>query len=255
MTTTTTGPDVSLAPLIDTLQGVYRDLSDHVATVSGVILPPAIFIVKRDNRAWGHITTAPAWQADLEELDTDYPYGPWAMSMGVPMITTVSRGFHEIMVSGENLARGARAVFGTVAHETAHAVNIATGVRDVDSNGRHNTKFRDTAVGFFGLTIENAGHIGWSRTTVGDDCASTWASQIAQIDEAITAVSRHAIGGGSGGVGIGGMFGGGSPAPRGRDKNLTKAVCGCGDSIRASRKVLDKGVTCDECGKGFVAVK
>jgi hypothetical protein len=36
---------------------------------------------------------------------------------------------------------------------------------------------------------------------------------------------------------------------------LKKATCGCGDSIRASRKVLDKGVFCDECKEAFTVAE
>lgn len=254
LTTQATESEVTLAPVIDALHSVYRDLASHVKESAGIDLPPAVFVVKRDSRAWGHITTAPAWGQESEELDSEYPYAFWAISVDAPMMTTVHHGFHEIMVSGENLGRGARDVFGTVAHETAHAINIATGVRDVDSNGRHNTKFRDTAQGFFGLTIEQMGHYGWTLTTVGDECATKWADQIARIDEAITAVCHHPKFGRTGAGGF--TFGGSStPTPKGRDRNLIKAVCACGDSIRASRKVLDKGVTCDECESSFVPTK
>jgi hypothetical protein len=208
-----------------------------------------LFIVKRDARAWGHITVRPAWETSTEELDTEYPYGGTAVSMGAPMTTTVTRGFHEIMVSGENLGRGARDVFGTVAHEVAHAYNIASGIRDVDTNGRHNKKFKDAAESLFGLTITQHPTIGWSPTEVGEECATTWADAIATIEEAITASApRQNIGGGFGGFGT---FGGGSPAPKGRDKNLKKASCGCGKSIRVSASNLEYVGACRGCGEDF----
>lgn len=262
MTTSTISPratdsaEVTLAPLVEALHVVYsKHLAPAVKDATGLDLPPALFIVKRDARAWGHITVRPAWETSTEDLDIDYAYGAVAVSMGAPMTTTVTRGFHEIMVSGENLARGARAVFGTVAHETAHAYNIGAGIRDVDSNGRHNKKFKDAAEGLFGLTITQHPTIGWSPTEVGEECATRWAEAIAIIEEAITA-SAPRDGFGFGGFGT---FGGGSRPTtgkgsrggQGRDKNLKKATCGCGSSIRASLGTLAKGVTCDACGEAF----
>jgi len=244
--------DATLAPVIEALHSVYGDLASHVELTTGEALPPALFVVKRDARAWGHITLATAWATETETLDEDYAYAGWALSMGVTPTRTVAQGFHEIMVSGENLSRGGRAVFGTVAHEATHALNIARQVRDVDSNGRHNRKFADLAEQMFGLTIEQHGSIGWSLTTVGDDCYRKWRRSIERLDEAIRAVAHHGQAQGFGGFAPGG-FGifGGTPTPKGRNKNLLKATCGCGSSIRASRTVLTKGVSCDGCGENF----
>jgi hypothetical protein len=245
--------EVTLAPITEALHVVYREhLAPHVKATTGVDLPPALFIVKRDARAWGHITVRPAWEQNIEDIDTDYAYGATAVSMGAPMTTTVTRGFHEIMVSGENLGRGARDVFGTVAHEVAHAYNIASGIRDVDSNGRHNKKFKVAAESLFGLTITEHKTIGWSPTEVGEECATRWAEAIATIEEAITASApRHDLGGFGGGFGGFGTFGGGSPAPKGRDKNLKKATCGCGKSIRVSASNLEYVGACRGCGEDF----
>jgi len=253
-TTDTQQTEATLAPVITALHEVYEILTESVAKEEGVTLPPAVFVIQRSARAWGHITTRPAWSQEAEELDDDYAYAPWAISMGAPCLKTVERGFHEIMVSGENLARGARAVFGTVAHETAHAFNIAQGIRDVDSNGRHNKKFKTTAEEVFGLEITKVSEsIGWSHTEVPDSCAERWATCLKALEEAIAVVSGTPVGGGSLG-GFGGFFGGGAPAPKGRNKNLTKAECGCGSTIRASIKTLEKGVICADCEQDFVAV-
>lgn len=242
--------EATLAPIITALHEVYETLSASVKETTGADLPPAVFTVQRSERAWGHITTRPAWSAESEELDEDYAYAYYAISMGAPCLKTVEKGFHEIMVSAENLRRGGRAVFGTVAHETAHALNIVNGVRDVDSNGRHNKRFKATAEGVFGLTITKVSEsIGWSHTEVNDECAKRWADSIARIDDAIAVVGGAHSARGSGGFGIGGMFGGGEggDAPKGRNKNLLKAECGCGGTIRASLKTLAKGVVCGEC--------
>jgi hypothetical protein len=249
--------DVSLAPVVEALHTIYRDhLAPAVKAATGLDLLPALFVVKRDARAWGHITVRPAWQTETEGLDEEYAYGPVAISMGAPMTTTIRRGFHEIMVSGENLGRGARDVFGTVAHEAAHAANIAAGVRDVDSNGRHNKKFQAAAEGLFGLTITEAPGIGWSVTTVSDECAERWAEAISILDAAIvTSAPRQGLGGFGifGGPGARPKTGPGSRGGQGRDKNLKKATCGCGSSIRTSQTALAKGITCGGCGEEFTA--
>ena len=151
--TLTTTEEATLAPVITACHAVYDTLAKSVKESTGVDLPPAVFVVQRSQRAWGHISVRPTWAQETQEIDEDYTYAGWALSMGAPCHKTVERGFHEIMVSGENLRRGARGVFGTIAHETAHAYNIASGIRDVDSNGRHNKKFKSTAEGLFGLEI------------------------------------------------------------------------------------------------------
>lgn len=209
----------SLAPLVEALQDAHNRLVDHVRDVEGVSLPYAVVTVAGDDskgnkRKYGHFTVGQAWQAEE------------------------GQGFHEIMITGEGLQRGAIATFGTLAHETTHLYNTVQGVKDVDSNGRHNQKFRDNAVRLFGLTIEQAGSIGWSQTSVSKSCAERWAEIIEGIEAELLLV-RSLIGGAS--------------KPKGRNKNLLKAVCECGDSIRASAKVIAKGVTCDECETHYKA--
>jgi len=221
-TRTGTAEDVTLAPIVEALHRTYDALTEHVRTVRNIELPRAVFVVQRDERAWGHITTRPAWESSTE-------------------------------VSGENLARGGREVFGTVAHEAAHAYNIAANLRDVDVNGRHNKIFRVAAESLFGLTI--AMHApnhwaGWTKTTVGLECAQRWAREIEDIDKAIRVASgqKDAPGASTGG-GFGGLVM--PPMPKGRDKNGLRATCGCGSIIRTSAKVLLKGVICGQCGDTF----
>jgi hypothetical protein len=217
----------------------------------GTDLPPAIFTVQRSARAWGHISVRPTWGQDTEVLDEEYTYANFAISMGAPCLKTVEKGFHEIMVSGENLRRGARAVFGTVAHETAHAYNIVNNIADVSGDGYHNKKFQATAEGFFGLTITQVSkNIGFSHTEVSDDCAKRWASCITKLEEAIAVASGTPVGGGGSLGGFGGFFGGGS-APTGRNKNLLKATCECGRAVRTSRKDLPFVGACRGCGTDF----
>ena len=261
MKTQVQAPEVTLAPIVDALHLTYAELGAKVTALTHgtVSLPPVVFVVQRDKRAWGHITTRETWATPYQAPDEDYAYTPWALSMGLGTVTKY-HGFYEIMVSAENLARGGRDVFGTVAHEVAHAINLVRNnglVVDVDSNGRHNLKFKQTAEYFFGLTIEEyaKGHwAGWTKTTVGTECARTWATSISRIDEAIAVASGYDRETGRTATGGGFTFGGGSEGAKGRDKNGLKAVCSCGSIIRTSRKALDKGITCGECEAPFIYV-
>ena len=248
----------TLAPVISALHDVYDDLAIHVRNMTrgAVVLPPVVFISQRDDRAWGHITTRPTWATPYEAIDEDYAYAPFAVAMGLGTETKYL-GKYEIMVSAENLARGGREVFGTVAHEVAHAINIVRGVQDVDINGRHNKKFKQTAEYFFGLLIEEyaPNHwAGWTKTTVTRECAEKWSAQIEKISESIRVASGYGRKTGtSTGTGGGFVIGGGETS-RGRDKNGLKAVCSCGSIIRTSRRALDKGILCGGCDSEFIYV-
>ena len=196
---------LTLAPLIDEVTALYYETAEIVRLKTGVTLPNVIIVIDRDTTSkagsvkYGHITTAPAWATDTGE------------------------GFHEIVLTGEGLRRGGRETAGTLLHEMAHAVNIAKGVKDCDTNQRHNKHFKNTAEGVFGLVITEDGARGWSHTEVTDECAETWADMIARLDKAISLVSCVLKTG---------------DKEKKRNKNLLKATCECGKVIRASRTVL-----------------
>jgi hypothetical protein len=229
----------TISPIVEALTDVWDSLARHARDEHGVTVAPALIVIQRSDSKrgvkLGHITTLPAWK------------------------TGDGQARHEVVITGECLRRTPAEVFGTLAHECAHAVNIAKGVKDTDSNGRHNTRFRDTAQDVFGLRISQVGSIGWSHTEVPEETQAVWSSEIDAIATAVTAYALTGMvapttGKGKGtGDGEEGTGEGEGEEPKKRDKNLTKAVCGCGDSIRASRKVIDKGVTCDACGLRFEA--
>jgi hypothetical protein len=231
----------TISPIVEALTGVWDSLARHAREEHGVTVAPALIVIQRSDSKrgvkLGHITTLPAWK------------------------TGDGQARHEVVITGECLRRTPAEVFGTLAHECAHAVNIAKGVKDTDSNGRHNTRFRDTAQAVFGLLISQVGSIGWSATEVPEETQAVWSSEIDAIATAVTAYALTGLvapttgkgkGTGDGEEGTGEGEGEGEE-PKKRDKNLTKATCGCGDSIRASRRVLDKGVFCDECKHKFEA--
>jgi len=76
--------------------------------------------------------------------------------------------YHEVVLTGEHLARPATAVFGTILHEAAHALNFALGLKDTSRNGRyHNKVFKKTATEM-GMVVsvlkKGKSSFGWART-------------------------------------------------------------------------------------------
>lgn len=245
MSTTTIAPFVTtgaegVAPVVTALQKVWTRLQKAEPT-----LPDATIIIKRDARAWGHTSVQKVWGAQK------------ATGKGKAKVATLTKERHEIMVSGENLARGSVAVLGTLLHEAAHALNLAEGVQDCDSNGRHNKRFKARAEDAWGLDIRDAGNwLGWTDTHVPDDCQKRWAVELRMIETAMkkATVAHRPV-----------MAGltvlpptPGRTATGGRQKNLSRAICGCKPdasgwrpSLRASAKVLAIGITCQDCDKNF----
>lgn len=237
-----------LSPAVKAIETAYRMFMRAYAKDARPA-PPVTIVVKRDERAWGHTTVAKVW-------------APSKVKEGDP----ASR--FEIMISGENLRRGAEAVATTLLHEAAHARNLAAGVLDTDTNGRHNLTFKTTAEEH-GLEVEADRWHGWTKTTMTDAGRKRWARLIKTIDTGLAKAAATApfdishlpttpgatvtpVKGGRG-ITILPPTGIAAPPRRG-NRNLLKAVCGCGHSIRVSRGVLDAAVpTCQVCNSPFEA--
>jgi len=145
--------------------------------------------------------------------------------------------FHEIMISANYFERGARAVLGTLLHETAHSIDLLNGIQGVTGDGYHNKRFKATAEAL-GLTITQAKGIGWSVTEVSDECAERWSEELAQIENALALMADAEQ----------------AKKGAGRNKNLKVAKCGCGEKIRLSAKTLEKcAPICQNCGQEFKA--
>lgn len=224
-----------LSPAVKAIESAYRMIQRRHKDV-----PPATIVVKRDAKAWGHTTVAKVWApAKAKAADR-----------------------LEIMISGENLARGAEAVAATLLHEAAHARNLAQGVLDTDVNGRHNRLFAASAEAL-GLTVENAGRLGWTKTSLTKDQAADWKALVAVIARGLekAAKAHHPALTANPTTGRPVITPGTSgpttlvPPRRRGNRNLIKAVCGCGDSLRASRGVLERcRPTCQVCDKPFIEV-
>ncbi|MFC9250639.1 hypothetical protein [Amycolatopsis thailandensis] len=146
---------------------------------------------------------------------------------------------HELLVSGEGLARGPVEVLGTLLHEAAHARAEALGIVDTSDEGRyHNKRFAKLAEEL-GLAVTDAGRIGWAATSVPADTAELYRDQVEQLRGALTTYrvpppSR--------------------PAGAAREGRMLAAVCGCPKPrrFRIPRATFELGgITCDLCRQPF----
>ncbi len=198
----------------ENLSGIVSALEQAHALIQEKTGAPraTILVTRKTGRTMGHFTHAKLWKAGDE-------------------------AFHEIMISANYFERGARAVLGTLLHETAHSLDLQAGIQGVTGDGYHNKKFKDTAEAL-GLTITQAKGIGWSVTEVSDACAERWAEALALIENALALMADSEQ----------------AKKTGGRNKNLKSARCGCGGVIRLSATVLEKcAPKCQNCGEYFRA--
>ncbi len=198
----------------ENLSGIVSALEQAHALIQEKTGAPraTILVTRKTGRTMGHFTHAKLWKAGDE-------------------------AFHEIMISANYFERGARAVLGTLLHETAHSLDLQAGIQGVTGDGYHNKKFKETAEAL-GLTITQAKGIGWSVTEVSDECAERWAEALALIENALALMADAEQ----------------AKKTGGRNKNLKSARCGCGGVIRLSATVLEKcAPKCQNCGEYFRA--
>lgn len=238
----TTG-EAGIATVVKSLQDVWVRLQKQHPK-----LPDATIIIKRDSRAWGHTTTQKVWGAQKVK------------GRGKTKTAELHAERYEVMISGENLSRGAVEVVATLLHEATHALNLQDGIKDCDSNGRHSKRaFGQRATDTFGLTVKDAGnYLGWTDTSLDAAAQKRWATEVRMIERALakSTVAHHPKLTGGKVVIV-------PPAPGktktgGRAKNLSRAICECAPdasgwrpSLRASARVLAIGIKCEECGAHF----
>jgi len=231
-----------LSPAVRAIEVAYRQIQKRYPGT-----PDATIVVKRDQHAWGHTTVAKTWAPSKLEADKDASH-------------------FEIMISGENLRRGAQFVAATLLHESSHAANLAAGTLDTDSNGRHNKAFKAEAENR-GLVVTQVGWHGWTGTELDESGRNLHKQLIATIERGLAKAAAPARanlshlpipkpaeapaveGGEAAPVKVGPVA-----PPRRGNRNLLSASCGCGFKIRVSQGVLDKcRPTCQECEQEFVA--
>jgi hypothetical protein len=221
-----------LSPALKAIERAYRLIQKRYPDAPNVTI-----VIKRDSKAWGHTTVAKTWAAAGQDTADRF----------------------EVMISGENLRRGAVAVAGTLLHEAAHARNLNRGTLDTDANGRHNRKFAAVAEEH-GLTVADMGWHGFAKTELGEAGQAQWTALLKVIETGLAKSAATAkinldhlgietavpVPGAEGGVA-------GPVTPRKRgNKNLLRATCECGHVIRLSRGVWDMAQpTCQECSTVF----
>lgn len=207
MNTATATRTENLSGIITALESAHASIREKTGAPRATIL-----VTRKTGNVAGHFTPSTPWIAGEEK-------------------------FHEIMVSANYFTRGARAILGTLLHETAHSLDLANGIQGVTGDGYHNKKFKATAEAL-GLTITQAKGIGWSVTDVSDECAERWAEELQLIEDALAlmADTEQATKG------------------KGRNKNLKVAECRCGEKIRLSARALELcAPKCQNCGTEFIA--
>ncbi len=142
---------------------------------------------------------------------------------------------HELFISGEGLARGATPTLGTLIHEATHALAHARGIKDTSRQGRyHNKQFQYLATQM-GITVEHAGSIGYSKTSVPETTAQSYHQQIRELDEAITMWRTEY-----------------SALKITTPQSGQRLTCQCGRIIRCSTKVHTQGdIICSLCMSAF----
>lgn len=205
MKTATLTKTENLSGIVSALEQAHAMIQEKTGAPRATIL-----VTRKTGNVAGHFTPSTPWVAGEEK-------------------------FHEIMVSANYFTRGARAVLGTLLHETAHSLDLQNGIQGVTGDGYHNKKFKETAEAL-GLTITQAKGIGWSVTEVSDECAARWAEALALIENALALMADAEQ----------------AKKGAGRNKNLKVAVCNCGEKIRLSAKTLElcKPI-CQNCQQVF----
>jgi len=150
-----------------------------------------------------------------------------------PWTTTSGENFNEIAFNLEHFTT-AKELLSTLLHEVAHSLNFSNGIKDTSANQYHNAKFKTQAEALGLKTIEVKGK-GHASTELTDFGANRWSKALAILEQALELTAT----------------GEGTEKPKGRNTNLLKAECGCGQTIRASRTVINNGVTCNQCEATF----
>ena len=146
----------------------------------------------------------------------------------------------EVMISGEGLARTAREVLGTLLHEAAHALAAARGITGTSRQGRYHNKKYAVLAAELGLDVAETPGFGWTITTVPDETASRYATQLSALKDAMTLWrnTEHV-----------------PAAAKGRSTNLIAAQCSCGRKIRVAASTLDEApILCQACDGYFKPV-
>jgi curved DNA-binding protein CbpA len=201
-------PDTA-SKVLQVLESTWQVIRSHHPEIPAVVIIIASGSDGRQTR-WGH-----------------YSSGRWHVA---------SQQRAEIMISGEGLRRTPREVLGTLLHEATHALAATRGIQDTSRQGRyHNARFAALAREI-GIDVTKDPKIGWSVTTVPDHTAAAYATQLGQLQDAMTMWRSNDVL---------------TPTAR-RNTNLIAAVCPCERTIRVAASTLAEApITCEACNGSF----
>jgi hypothetical protein len=150
-----------------------------------------------------------------------------------PWTTTSGENFNEIAFNLEHFTT-AKELLSTLLHEVAHSLNFSNGIKDTSANQYHNAKFKTQAeaLGLKTIEVKGKGHASTELTEFG---ANRWSKALAILEQALELTAT----------------GEGTEKPKGRNTNLIKAECECGNIIRTSRTTLDIGIVCKGCNEDY----
>lgn len=158
----------------------------------------------------------------------------------------VGEAVHEIMLSGESLARGAEPTLGTLIHEAAHARAHAAGIKDTSNHGRyHNKKFKELGESM-GIVLDQAPTLGWSLTTLAEGTADKYREGLDKLASVLTAYKKGP-----------GLKAGADP-DKPKNKTKGKMDCDCGDPVSVSLQWFERkgqSLQCDDCLSGFKLIE
>ena len=150
----------------------------------------------------------------------------------------------EVLIASEHLKDSAEYIFGTVLHEAAHAMGYLRKVRDglapnTSRGGKYHNKVYKALAEELGMTVERAGSLGWTNTTVTQETLDVYAPEIKALQDVLKFYKKTEGGG----------------KKKTEQRNL-KCTCACPGKqkniIRMSRKLIEKEVIrCDDCGELF----
>jgi hypothetical protein len=208
---TTPTPQAAASAVVAALEHTWTAIRVHHADVPEVVIVlGAGSEARRGLFKWGHFAAA-RW----EVAGTNRP---------------------EVLVSGEGLKRGARAVLATLLHEAAHGVANTRQIKDTSRQGRcHNRRFA-TLAGELGLKVDVDPKTGWSQTSLTDQLADRYADQLTSLDAALQ-LWRHTER---------------QLGPATTSHNLLACLCACGRKLRVSRMTLEQApIICGSCEEQF----
>ncbi|GIH10300.1 hypothetical protein Rhe02_83670 [Rhizocola hellebori] len=211
---TRTCQEIRTADLVASLEDCWSAIRDHHGDV-----PPVVVILGSGSPAragqvmkWGHFASM-RWQHGGDLV-------------------------HEVLISGEGLARSPEEILTTLLHEAAHALADVRDIKDTSRQGRWHNKHFAALAKELGLTVDKHDRFGWTVCNLADHTPIRYAVPLKALADVLS-LYRH-------------------PEPVGAAKerensnNGLSCLCDCGRKIRIAKSVFEIGpIVCAVCDGAF----